>query len=170
MTEIEDTPAGVPHEYLRFDNAEAFQQAVDRLLAQQGRELRIFDADLSAYRFDTPQRVQALRDFLAGSRARRVQVAVHDTDHITKRCPRLVALLGQFAHAMQINRTHEEIRELPDSFAVLDKHHYVRRPVGRYYRGAAGFHDETEALVMRARFNEIWAASYPGVSANTLGL
>ncbi|MBK8063981.1 MAG: hypothetical protein IPK29_07860 [Betaproteobacteria bacterium] len=170
MSETDDTPEGLAHEYVRFDNQADFQAAVDRLLAQSGRELRIFDTDLSVYKFNSPQRVQALRDFLAASRSRRVQLVVHDTDYITKHCPRLMDLLAQYAHAMQINRTHEEIRELADSFAVLDKHHYVRRPVARHFRGAAGFNDETQALIMRSRFAEIWAASFPGVSANTLGL
>ena len=31
--------------YERFDSAAGFQDAVDRLLAQPGRELRVFDPD-----------------------------------------------------------------------------------------------------------------------------
>jgi hypothetical protein len=42
--------------------------------------------------------------------------------------------------------------------------------VAQFYRGALGLHDEAEALAMRARFQEIWAASFPGVSSTTLGL
>lgn len=182
MNETEDDPKDTPQQtaqstaqdiatdYFRFETASAFRSAFDRLLTQDGRELRLFDGDLSSYGFNAPQRIQALRDFLAVSRARRLYIAVHDTEHITRDCPRLITLLGQFTHAMQIHRTHEEIRELTDSFAVMDKHHYVRRPVGRFYRGAAGFHDEPQAIIMRQRFAEIWDASYPGVSASTLGL
>jgi hypothetical protein len=42
--------------------------------------------------------------------------------------------------------------------------------VAASYRGALGFNDETEALAMRGRFGEIWSASFPAVSATTLGL
>jgi hypothetical protein len=42
--------------------------------------------------------------------------------------------------------------------------------VAEHFRGALGLHDETEALGMRSRFTEIWAASYPGVSSTTVGL
>jgi hypothetical protein len=42
--------------------------------------------------------------------------------------------------------------------------------VARFWRGAIGIGDESEALSMRARFFEIWAASYPAVSPTTLGL
>jgi hypothetical protein len=46
----------------------------------------------------------------------------------------------------------------------------VRRPVARFFRGALGLGDENEALAMRSRFLEIWAASYPAVSSTTVGL
>ena len=157
-------------EYLQFDTEADFQQALDRLLAAQGRELRIFDPDLTALRLNTPQRVAQLQQFLTASRTRRLYVAVHDPDHLTRFCPRMMALLARYAHAIQVNCTHEEIRNLQDSFLVLDQAHYLRRPVAQQFRGALGLNDETEALTMRARFTEIWSASFPGVSANTLGL
>jgi len=157
-------------EYLQFDTEADFQQALDRLLAAPGRELRIFDPDLSALRLNTPQRVEQLRQFLAASRTRRLYVAVHDPDHVTKYCPRMMALLARFAHAVQVNCTHEEIRSLQDGFLVFDQSHYLRRPVAQQFRGALGLHDQTEALAMRARFAEIWSASFPGVAGTTLGL
>jgi len=157
-------------EYLQFDSEADFQQALDRLLAAQGRELRIFDPDLSALRLNTVQRVEQLRLFLATSRTRRLYIAVHDPGHVTRYCPRMMALLSRFAHAIQVNCTHEEIRNIQDSFLVLDQAHYLRRPVALQFRGALGLHDETEALGMRARFAEIWSASFPGVAGTTLGL
>ena len=157
-------------EYLQFDTEAQFQQALDRLLAAQGRELRIFDPDLAGLRFNTPQRVEQLRRFLAASRTRRLYVAVHDPVHLTRYCPRMMVLLASYAHAIQVNCTHEEIRSIQDSFLVLDQNHYVRRPLAQLYRGALGLNDETEAFTMRTRFTEIWTASFPGVSSTTLGL
>jgi hypothetical protein len=157
-------------EYLQFDTEADFQQALDRLLAAQGRELRIFDPDLSALRLNTAQRVEQFRQFLAASRTRRLYIAVHDPDPLTKYCPRMMALLARFAHAIQVNCTHEEIRNLQDSFLVLDQSHYLRRPVAQQFRGALGLHDDAEALTMRARFAEIWSASFPGAAGTTLGL
>lgn len=157
-------------EYLQFDSEADYQAAVDRLLATPGRELRIFDPDLASLRLNAPQRIEQLKNFLAASRTRRLYVALHDPDHLTKYCPRMMALLARFAHAIQVNCTHEEIRNLQDSFLVIDQTHYLRRPVAQQFRGALGLHDETEALTMRTRFTEIWSASFPGVSASTLGL
>jgi len=113
---------------------------------------------------------ELMEAFLAASRTRRLYMVVHQTEHITRHCPRMLALLARFAHAIQINRTHEEIRSLQDSFLVLDSQHYVRRPAAAFYRGAIGLGDETEAQAMRHRFMEIWEASFPGVAPTTVGL
>jgi hypothetical protein len=157
-------------QYERFEDEEAFQQAVDRLLEQPGRELRIFDPDLSGLRLSLPDRISRLQRFLMASRTRRIYIAIHDPGYLAKYCPRMRDLMARYAHAVQVQQTDEEIRELQDAFFVLDANHYVRRPAARFWRGAIGIGDESEALSMRARFLEIWAASYPAVSPTTLGL
>jgi hypothetical protein len=157
-------------QYERFESEAAYQQAVDRLLVQPGRELRIFDPDLATLRLNAPGRIELFRRFLFASRTHRLYIVLHDTEWLTRYAPRMMALLAQFSHAIQINRTHEEIRILQDSFLVLDASHYVRRPVAARFRGAIGLGDETEALAMRTRFLEIWADSEPGVSSTTIGL
>lgn len=157
-------------QYERFEDEEGFQQAVDRLLEEPGRELRVFDPDLSGLRLNMPERIVRLERFLIQSRTRRLYIAIHDTDYVTRYAPRMLNLIARFSHAVQIQRTDEGIRELQDAFFVLDAAHYVRRPVARFWRGAIGIKDETEAHAMRSRFLEIWAASYPAVSPTTLGL
>ena len=156
--------------YERFDTSQGFQAAVDRLMEQPGRELRVFDPDGAALRLNDPQRIERLERFLIASRTRRLYLVVHSTDHLTRQCPRLLTLLRRFSHAMQINQTHEEIREVQDAFLLLDAMHYVRRPMATLFRGAMGLGDENEGQALRGRFGEIWAASYPAVSSTTVGL
>ena len=156
--------------YERFETNADFQAAVDRLLQQPGRELRIFDPDGAGLRLNDPLRLAHLERFLMSSRTRRIYLVLHNTDPLTRQCPRMMSLLGRYSHAMQINRTHEEIRELQDAFLVLDSQQFVRRPVAQFFRGALGFGDETEGLAMRGRFTEIWAASFPALSSTTIGL
>lgn len=156
--------------YERFDTNQGFQAAVDRLLEQPGRELRVFDPDGTALRLNDPGRVQQLERFLLESRTRRLYLVVHGTDHIARHCPRLMGLLRRYSHAVQINRTQEEIRAVQDSFLLLDSVHYVRRPVAALFRGSIGLGDENEGQALRGRFGEIWAASYPAVSSTTIGL
>jgi hypothetical protein len=157
-------------EYRPFSGGAEFQAAVDQLLAQEGRELRIFDPDGKALRLNSAPRLGQLEGFLRTSRTRRIQIVLHDTEYLTRYCPRMMELLKRFNHVMQINKTHEQIKSLQDAFIVLDALHYLRRPVATHMRGAIGLNDEPEALAMRSRFFEIWAASFPGVSSTTVGL
>ena len=157
-------------DYQRFDTEAAWQQAVDQIVGKEGRELRIFDPDLTSLRLNSPERIGLLEKFLQESRTRRLFLVAHDSEHLARRCPRMMGLLARYSHAIQINRTHEMIRNIQDSFLVLDARHYVRRPVASFFRGAAGFDDEAEGLAMRSRFLEIWAASFPAVSSTTAGL
>jgi hypothetical protein len=156
--------------YERFDDGEAFQRAVDRLLAEPGRELRVFDPDAVSLRLNDPARVAALERFLRASRTRRLFMVLHDPEPLQRHCPRMMGLITRYGHAIQVHRTQEAIRELQDAFLVLDSVHYLRRPVAAFFRGALGLHDETEASALRGRFDEIWAASDPAVSGTTAGL
>ena len=156
--------------YDRFDDRTGFQSAIDRLLEQPGRELRAFDPDGAALLLNDPMRIERIAKFLLASRTRRLYLVLHDTEHLTRHCPRMMSLITRFAHAIQVNKTHEEIRELQDAFLVLDSLHYVRRPVAQFFRGSIGLGDDTEGLAMRGRFTEIWAASFPAVSGTTVGL
>jgi hypothetical protein len=156
--------------YERFDTNQGFQAAVERLLEQPGRELRVFDPDGAALRLNDAARIEALARFLLASRTRRLYLVVHNTDHLTRQCPRLLTLLRRFSHAIQINQTQEEIRDVQDAFLLLDAVHYVRRPVASLFRGAMGLGDENEGQALRGRFGEIWAASSPAVSSTTVGL
>ena len=165
-----DRPAAAAVQYTRFDTRPGFQQAINTLLDQPGRELRIFDPDMEAWQLNALERVDQLQRFVQRSRTRRLYLVVHEPGHLSARCPRLMQLLARYNHVIQINRTDESIRRLQDSFAVLDAQHYLRRPVARFFRGALGVNDEAEALAMRSRFMEIWSASFPAVSSTTAGL
>src|SRR5438105_14332458 len=134
--------------YERFDTNADFQAAVDRLLQQPGRELRIFDPDGAGLRLNDPVRLAGLERFLMSSRTRRIYLVLHNTDHLTRQCPSTMSLLGRYSHAMQVNRTHEEIRELQDAFLVLDSLHLVRRQVAQFFRVALSIGDASEGLAM----------------------
>lgn len=170
MSDERDADAGAPPHYELFESEAAFQAAVDCLLAQSGRELRVFDPDLAALRLNSLERIAQFERFLQASRTRRLYLAIHETEHLSTYCPRMMTLLKRYSHAVQIQRTNEEIRELRDAFLVLDSAHLVRRPEAAFWRGVLCLNDRNEAFAMRARFLEVWAASYPAVSPTTLGL
>jgi hypothetical protein len=140
------------------------------LLGMVRRELRIFDPDLSELEMNAAERVEMLARFLRGGPNRRVFIALHDLDHVSKRCPRLIALLGIHASSMFIYQTTGDAAKVQDCFVLADGEHLVRRPVTGQPRGVLVIGDPKECQPMRERFDEIWESSIPGVSANTTGL
>src|SRR5262249_61131508 len=117
----------------------------------RGRDGRIFDPDGAGLRLNDAARLARLEGFLRASRTRRLYMVLHEPQHLQRECPRMMSLLGRYSHAIQINRTHEEIRELQDAFLVLDSIDYVRRPVAARWRGAPRPRAETAARATPAR-------------------
>jgi len=150
----------------RSDYLEGF----NRLLGLARRELRIFDPDLAELEINSTDRIETLARFLRESHARRIYVALHEIDHVTKRCPRLIALMSSYTSALLIFQTHGEAAKVQDCFVLADGDHLVRRPVRTQPRGVLVLNDPKECQPMRERFDEIWEASLPTVSVNTTGL
>jgi hypothetical protein len=140
------------------------------LLGLARRELRLFDPDLSELDMNSAERVEALARFLRSGPTRRILVALHDVDYVSKRCPRLIALLGIYASSIFIHQTYGDAAKVQDCFVLADGDHLVRRPVTTQPRGVLVIGDPKECQPMRERFDEIWESSVPAVSANTTGL
>ena len=157
-------------ERLLLSTRREYRDAVERLIGLAERELRVFDADFSDLEINSQQKTELLRAFLLRSRNNRLYIAVHDTDHIRNRCPRLLELLRQFSDRMFIHQTQGEAARVQDCFVLADTLHIARRPVRTQPRGTLKLCDEQEAQGMLLRFSEIWDSSFPAVSASTSGL
>jgi hypothetical protein len=167
---MSDPSAEAVPERILLQTRSDYPEAFERLLGLARRELRIFDPDLSELEMNSASRVQTLTRFLRGSRTRRIYIALHDVAHVTKHCPRLIALLGSYTSAILIFQTHGDAAKVQDCFVLADGDHLVRRPVRTQPRGVLVLNDPKECQPMRERFDEIWESSLPGVSAITTGL
>ena len=147
-----------------------YERGFGRVLGLVRRELRIFDSDLAELQINSAERVETLSRFLRGGPNRRIFIALHDVDYVSKRCPRFIALLGLYASSIFIYRTMGDAAKVQDCFVLADGDHLVRRPVTAQPRGVLVIGDPKECQPMRERFDEIWESSEPAVSANTTGL
>jgi hypothetical protein len=167
---MNDAPAGSTPERTLLQTRSDYPLGFGRVLGLVQRELRVFDPDLSELEMNSAQRVEALSRLLRGGANRRVFIALHDVDYVSKRCPRLIALLGMYASSIFIHRTLGDAAKVQDCFVLADGDHLVRRPVTAQPRGVLVIGDPKECQPMRERFEEIWESSEPAVSANTTGL
>ena len=147
-----------------------YREAIDTLLPLLGRELRIFDPDLADLGLDAPDKVELLKNFLRRAPHNRIYIALHSTEYITRQAPRLMGLLATFAGNMLVHKTEGDAARVQDCFVLCDDLHFVRRAVSAQPRGALYLYDAKEARGMRDRFDEIWASSFPAVSATQTGL
>jgi hypothetical protein len=147
-----------------------YLEGFERLLGLARRELRIFDPDLAELGLDTPEKINRLRAFLQSSRTPRLYIAVHDTEFVTKCCPRVLRLLGSFPREMLIHQTEGVAIKAQDCFVLADDGHLVRRSVAKQSRGVLILHDPRECRSIRDRFEEIWESSAPTVSPRATGL
>ena len=156
-------------EYRRFEGMREYEELIDSLIAQSQRAIRVFDRSLSRV-WNTPQRYEALRQFLLMNRVNRLFIVVHDAEPIERECPRVVDLVRQFSAAVRIHQTLSPAKHVYDPFVVFDATHYVHRFHYRYLRAAHGTNDLIGAQQLLDRYAEIWDASVHAVSAGTSGL
>ena len=162
--------ASPQRERLLLSTRREYLEALERLIGLARRELRIFDADFSGLKIDSPQTHELLRAFLLRGRDNHLYIAVHETDYIRNNCPRLLHLLRQFSDRMFIHQTQGDAARIQDSLVLADKLHFVRRPVQAQPRAVLRLNDEPESQGIYLRFSEIWDSSFPAISATTSGL
>jgi hypothetical protein len=156
-------------EYRRLEGSQEYEEAIDILLARPQRTLRIFDCRLGAG-YNNVRRYELLRAFLLRSRANRLYVVLHDAGGLARDCPRLVNLLRQFSHAVTVHETEGQGKRACDPIALADERDYLHRFHYDHTRALLALNDPQGTHGLLQRFQEIWEASVPAISATTLGL
>ena len=156
-------------EYRRFEGMREYEALVDGLIPQTLRTIRVFD-DRLARAWNSPERYEALRQFLLANRMNRLLIVVHDAGPVERECPRLVDLVRQFSAAVRIHETLSPAKNVYDPFLVFDANHYLHRFHYRFLRAALGTNDLVGAQQLLDRFAEIWEASALAVTAGPSGL
>lgn len=156
-------------EKTNFTSRNQYEEYVNEVIALAQHELRIFEKELGMS-YNNSARHSAFRSFLLASRRNRIRIVVHNAASMERSCPRMVQLLRDFSHAVSIHETQPQAKGVYDPFVVADDQNSVRRFHFNELRGLFAKNDPIEAHTLVERFEEIWEASAPAVTANTLGL
>jgi hypothetical protein len=144
--------------------------AIDELIGLAQQRIRVFDQDLSQMGWNQAPRVERLGAFLRGPQGRRLDIIVHDTSYLESTCPRLLALLRNYGHAMTIYRTGPEARHATDPLLLVDDRHYLHRFHFEQPRATMGTDQPEATRPLAQRYDEIWATGEPGINPTVLGL
>lgn len=156
--------------HTQFDGVADYVAALDTVLASAQHTLNVFEKNYEDIGFNTEARYDTLRHFLLASPNNRLNLLVHDPQHLIRYCPRMMMLLRQFGHSMFIHQTPQSLQHVSEPFAVADDAHYVRRYHFDDTRGLLAQNDPEGARLLNSRFHEMWTSSQPCASGTTLGL
>jgi hypothetical protein len=153
----------------KLEGAVEYDNALNELITHSTHTIRLFDRRIGGA-FNSPQRYDLLRRLLLARRTNRVRIVLHETGNIVRDCPRLMMLLKQFSHAIAIHQTLPAARRVYDPFAIGDDARFVHRFHYNDVRAAAVIGDVAATASLLKRFEEIWQASAPAVTAGKTGL
>ncbi len=158
----------VEKQVLPFNSRTEFGLHVQSCLARAKRTLDLFDHDFVLFNLGSLDADNVLREFLrAGGRMR---LAMHQSTHLERHCPRFMRLLRDFGHLAECRVTSRALRQLTDSFCIGDDVDIVRRFHSDHARGEAAFGVPGSADIARERFAGIWDESKPALHPTTTGL
>ena len=156
--------------YTLLTSEAEYRHACDAVLARAQREILIFDRDLAALRLDEKARLEALANFLKKDGLGRIRVVVHDPTHLERNSPRLLQLIANFLHVIDVRQSPDNLRHLADTHLLVDEDHGVRRFHVDQPRSALILDDRAYLHPWRKRFEELWQLSLPCLRITTTGL
>lgn len=156
--------------HTQLSSAVDYIQALDTLIGIAQSRLRIFDHNLENGGYNTLRRYDLLRTFLLSSRVNRLEIVLHDTDYLNRFCPRILTLCKQFSHAISIQETTSQAKNIFDPFMIADETSHIHRFHYDDPRALFALNDIKGSHGLIKRFEEIKAASVPAITSTTLGL
>ncbi len=153
-----------------FHTPTEYQAALDQLIAAAHHRLRIHDRDLQAGDFNSSERYERLRGFCLAGGARRIEILLDDIAYVQKQCPRLMTLLRDFSHVVEIRQTEADSERPTCSFALADRSAWLKRLDKDALSGQFDLDDAASAALLHQQFDQLWQRSIASVSATTLGL
>jgi hypothetical protein len=155
---------------IQFETPSGLHAAFDALLARTLRQLRVYDHDLSLLDLDHLPRHAALRALCVADGGHRIELLLDDIHHISRDCPRLMHLVRDFSHVIEIRQADPDAPRPDQAFAVADHHSAIIRADKAALRGALHLDDASSTVNLHHSFESMWQRSQTHVSATTLGL
>ncbi len=157
-------------QHTHLDGIADYTTALDTLCKLATHKLYLYEEDFDGLGFNSELRFETLRHFLLANPSNRLYMLAQNIDYLSTRCPRMGMLLRQFGNSLFIHQAAKHLTQYTEPFCVVDSQHYVRRFHFDDPRGLLAQNDPLHALQLESLYREMWANSYAGLHATTLGL
>ncbi|MDR0673560.1 MAG: hypothetical protein LBF93_07855 [Zoogloeaceae bacterium] len=146
------------------------QANFEQILARVKQELCIFDDDLAHLGLRQAGCFGLLQGFLLQNPRSIARIVLRRTDRLHQDHPRLVRLVANQSHRVEVRRIPDSLQALRDAIVVADGQHTLTRPELTHPRAVCILDDPTETMPYAQRFSEIWAEQGTPFAPTTLGL
>lgn len=153
-----------------FRTLAEYQDALEQLIASAQWRLRFYDTTLETAGLNETARYQQLRAFCLGNPQRRIEILLDDPTHVQTHCPRLMNLLRDFSHVLEIRQTESESERPAYAFALADRGGWLKCFDKNALPGEWSSDDAASAVLLHQEFEPLWQRGIPNVSVSTLGL
>ena len=155
---------------VEFHTHADYLAALDALITTAQWRLRFYDATLEKAGLNALARYQQLRAFCLGNPQRRIEILLDDPAYVQTHNPRLMSLLRDFSHVLEIRQTDSESERPAYAFALADRGGWLKCFDKNAHPGEWAGDDAASAVLLHQTFEQLWQRSIPNVSVSTLGL
>lgn len=156
MPELNEYKLGVSDTLLELETCEENRQ-VALSMAQQGRRtIEIISRLLDPPIYNTTEFIEAIRQFVTGSRNPVLRIIVFDPDTIVRNGHRLVELAGSLSSFIEIRKVGHEYDQYGQSLMVVDGTAYLHRISTDRFEATACFNDRRQATYYQKEFDTMW--------------
>ena len=153
-----------------FETPAEFRAAFDALLDSTQRQLRVYDQNLSLFDIDQLPRHNRLRTLCVAGSGRRIELLLDEIHHVARDCPRLMQLVRDFGHVIEIRQADPNMPRPDQAFALADRHGALVRADKSALHGTLHLDDAHSTILLHQEFESMWQRAQASVTATTLGL
>lgn len=153
-----------------FETPTEFRAAFDLLLASLPRQLRLYDRNLDLFDIDHLARHASLHALCVAGGGRRIDILLDDIHHVARDCPRLMQLVRDFGHVVEIRQADPAAPRPDQAFVLANRHGVLSRADKAAVHGTLHLDDTPGAVALNQRFDLMWQRSQASVTTTTLGL
>lgn len=153
-----------------LDTPPDYLAALDTLLANANRLIRIYDWDLSDGGYESSTRIELLAGFCKQGPGHEIRILLADDDWLTRQGGQMMRLLSVWGHVLQIRVRDSEPPPATDCFVLVDEKGVLKRFDKEQARGIMRLDSRAEVVDLGIRFDSEWDRAERRVSAHTLGL
>jgi len=153
---------------IRFETPPDYVNALNALLQSATHLIRIYDWDLADGGYESPARIELLKEFC--KQGRTIKILLADDSCLRRDAGQMMRLLSVWGHALHVRVRDSDPPPAHDSFVLADDKGVLKRYDKDETKGIMRLDARGDVAELAPRFDGEWGRAGRRVSARTLGL